>query len=98
LVSEFKDKYHPGVKKDLRKINPSVKSGINRVHITEILRNPCKADELTGDLTGIRSYHFRKEKVQYRISYIVNESQKIVNILMIGKRESFYEILKRCLN
>ena len=36
------------------------------------------ADDLTGDLAGISSYHFMKEKVQYRISYIIDEVQKII--------------------
>ena len=52
-------------------------------------------DDLTGDLSGICSYHFKKEKVEYRISYIIDELQKIVYFLMIGKRENFYEILRR---
>jgi addiction module RelE/StbE family toxin len=94
-MSEFKDEYHPKVKKDLRKIDKSVQSEIKDFHIPEILSNPYIADELKGDLAGIRSYHFKKDKVQYRISYIIDEAQRIVYILMIGKRESFYEILRR---
>jgi len=95
LISEFKDEYHPKVKKDLRKIDKSVQSEIKDFHIPEILNNPYIADELKGDLVGIRSYHFKKDKVQYRISYIIDEAQRVVHILMIGKRESFYEILRR---
>ena len=95
MISEFKDEYHPKVKKDLRKIDKSVQSEIKDFHIPEILNNPNIADELKGDLAGIRSYHFKKDKVQYRISYIIYETQRIVYILMIGKRESFYEILRR---
>ena len=64
-------------------------------HIPKILNDPYIGDELTGDLAGIRSYHLKKDKIQYRISYIIDETQEIVNILMIGKRESFYDILKR---
>jgi len=94
-MPEFTDKYHPRVKRDLRKIDKAVESEVKDHHIPRILHDPCLADELTGDLAGIRSYHFKKGKVQYRISYIVDEEQKIVYILMIGKRESFYEILRR---
>jgi len=92
---KFRDEYHPKVKKDLKKIDKSVESQVKVHHIPNILRDPFIADDLTGDLTGIRSYHFKKEKVQYRISYIVDEVQNVVYILMIGKRESFYEILRR---
>jgi len=94
-MPEFTDEYHPRVKRDLRKIDKAVESEVKDIHIPRILHDPYIADELTGDLAGISSYHFKKGKVQYRISYIVDEEQKIVYILMIGKRESFYEILRR---
>lgn len=94
-MPEFRDEYHPKVKKDLRKVDRSVESEIRDIHIPKILSNPHVADDLTGDLTGIRSYHFKKEKVQYRISYVIDDVQKIIYILEIGKRESFYEILRR---
>ena len=95
MMPEFTDKYHPRVKRDLRKIDKSVESEVKNLHIPRILHDPYLADELTGDLEGIISYHFKKGKVEYRISYIVDEEQKIVHILMIGKRESFYKILRR---
>jgi addiction module RelE/StbE family toxin len=94
-MAEYRDEYHPKVKKDLKKIDKSIKSKVRDFHIPKILNDPYYADDLTGDLSGIWSYHFKKDKVQYRISYIINEVQKIVYILMIGKRESFYEILRR---
>ena len=94
-MPEFTDEYHPRVKRDLRKIDKSVKSEVKDLHIPRILHDPYLADELTGDFEGISSYHFKKGKVEYRISYIVDEEQKSVHILMIGKRESFYEILRR---
>ena len=91
----FRDEYHPQVKKDLKKIDKSVQLEIKDFHIPKILNDPYIGDELTGDLTGIRSYHFKKDRVQYRISYIIDETKEIINILMIGKRESFYDILRR---
>ena len=94
-MSEFTDEYHPRVKRDLRKIDKSVESEVKDIHIPRILHDPYVADDLSGDLEGISSYHFKKGKVQYRISYIVDEEKKVVYILMIGKRESFYEILRR---
>ena len=94
-MSEFADEYHPRVKRDLRKIDKSVESEVKDIHIPRILHDPYVADDLSGDLAGITSYHFKKGKVQYRISYIVDDKKKVVYILMIGKRESFYEILRR---
>jgi len=53
------------------------------------------AEKLIGDLSGIYSYHFKKGNAQYRISYTIDKTEKIVYILMIGKRENFYQILRR---
>ncbi len=64
---KFKDEYHPKVKKDLRKIDKSVVSEARSLHIPKILHDPHIADDLTGDLTGINSYHFKKGGVSYRI-------------------------------
>jgi len=68
------------------------------IHLDKILHGPYIHEKLHGDLEGILSYHFRKNKVDYRIAYSIDESKKVVYILMIGKRESFYEILERRLS
>lgn len=91
----YKDEYHPKVKKDLKKSDKSVQSRIKDIHIPKILANPYIAEELRGDLSGIYSYHFKESNVQYRISYVINEAGKVVYVLLIGKRESFYQVLRR---
>jgi len=91
----FRDEYHPQVKKDLKKLDRPVLAEVKEVHILRILADPHCGEELAGDLAGIYSYHFNKNKVQYRISYIVEEIGEIIFILMIGKREAFYRVLKR---
>jgi len=75
-MSEFADEYHPRVKRDLRKIDKSVESEVKDIHIPRILHDPYVVDDLSGNLAGISSYHFKKGKVQYRISYIVDEEKK----------------------
>ncbi len=75
-MSEFTDEYHPRVKRDLRKIDKSVESEVKDIHIPRILHDPYVADDLSGNLAGISSYHFKKGKVQYRISYIVDEEKR----------------------
>lgn len=91
----FIDKYHPQVKKDLRKIDNSVQQRIESFHIPKILDSPYRAEKLIDDLSDIYSYHFRKSNTQYRISYTIDKEKKIVYILMIGKRENFYQILRK---
>jgi len=91
----YKDEYHPRVKSDLKKLDKGVVREIYDVHLENILHEPYSGEKLYGDLEGISSYHFRKNKVNYRIAYSVEEDKRIVYIVMIGKRENFYEILKR---
>ncbi|MBI4619586.1 MAG: type II toxin-antitoxin system RelE/ParE family toxin [Desulfobacterales bacterium] len=62
------------------------------------MHEPSIWGRLHGDLEGVFSYHFRKNRVDYRAAYTIEEAEKIVYILMIGKRESFYEVLKRRLS
>jgi mRNA-degrading endonuclease RelE of RelBE toxin-antitoxin system len=91
----YKDEYHPQVKKDIKKIDTPLRKKIKNEFIPEILENPEIGVSLTGDLSGIQSYHFTYAKQQYRIAYIVNEDDKIVFIQMVAKRGDFYTLLKR---
>jgi len=89
------DEYHPKIKSDLKKLDKSVIRDIHATHLDRILRQPLAYERLRGNLEGIFSYHFRKHGVEHRIAYSVNETQNTVLFLMIGARESFYEILTR---
>ncbi|MDY6991392.1 MAG: type II toxin-antitoxin system mRNA interferase toxin, RelE/StbE family [Pseudomonadota bacterium] len=93
----YKDKYHPQVKKDLKKIAPNVREIIKTQYIPKLLLNPKQDEYLSGDLEGIYSYHVKIAKTDYRIAYIVeeNESAKTVFVLMIAKRGEFYNLLKQ---
>jgi len=63
--------------------------------IPKLLSEPQEGKELTGPLTGIHSYHFKVGKMHYRIAYVIEKDDFILNILMIAKRESFYNILRK---
>lgn len=91
----YKDEYHPQVKKDLKALDHAAVRKIQSEYLDIILKDPLKYERLSGNLSGIYSYHFKITKTEYRICYIINEVEKIVTILMIGKRENFYDILKR---
>jgi addiction module RelE/StbE family toxin len=92
----YKDEYHPKVKADLKKLDKPLIKEIFDTHIDKILESPYNTGEaLHGSFKGISSYHFTKNKVEYRIAFAVKEEAKTVYFIMIGKRENFYEILKR---
>jgi addiction module RelE/StbE family toxin len=94
----YRDTYHPKVKSDLKKLDKPVVREIYTEHLDRILNKPYSAEELSGDLDGVFSYHFRKNNVDYRIAYTADAEKKIVLVAMIGKRENFYEMLKRRLS
>jgi len=89
----FKELFHPKIKKDLKKIDKQVIKEIKEVHLVKIKSDPFKYEELSGDLKGVYSYHFRKNSVDYRIAYEVVDNE-IIYYLMIAKRENFYDLLK----
>ncbi len=91
----YKDAYHPQVKKDLKKIDPQARQIIKNKIIPEILESPETGESLPGDLSGIRSYHFRYGKQQYRIAYIIDDKIMVIVIQMIAKRGDFYTVLKK---
>lgn len=62
----YRDEYHPKVKSDLRKFDKAVIKELFDVHIEKILQEPHLGEKLHGELEGVSSYHFRKNKVEYR--------------------------------
>ncbi|KPA10860.1 Addiction module toxin, RelE/StbE [Candidatus Magnetomorum sp. HK-1] len=91
----YEIKFHPKVKKDLKKLDPSICKKIRTEHIPKIQIDPEIGNMLTGDLNGTHSYHFKIAKQTYRIAYIVDKINKIIFVQMIGKRGNFYVLLKR---
>ena len=66
------------------------------MHLPAISTDPYKARErLSGLLKGFWKRNFRQSRVDYRIAYEIDEKEKTVYILMVRKREKFYERLER---
>ncbi len=88
--------FHPKVDKDLSKLDKPVRLQIRDRHIPAILENPYVAGSpLSGELAGLRSYHFTANRVDYRIIYDVLDDKLLVLFLMVGTRENFYKRLLR---
>ncbi|MEW5746821.1 MAG: type II toxin-antitoxin system mRNA interferase toxin, RelE/StbE family [Nitrospirota bacterium] len=94
----YKDAYHPRVKSDVKRLDKPVTRDVYNIHLDKILNAPYSGEKLYGDLEGVFSYHFRKSNVDYRIAYFIDETARVVHVVMIGKRENFYEILRRRLS
>ncbi len=65
----FEAKYHPKIKKDLKKIDPPIREKIRTEHIPKILTDPGIGEKLSGDLSGTCSYHFKISGQEFRIAY-----------------------------
>ncbi|KOR31883.1 hypothetical protein TI05_10750 [Achromatium sp. WMS3] len=91
----YKALYHPQIKKDLKKIDPSIREIIKTQHIPILLLNPKLGEKLKGDLQGTNSYHFTESKQQFRIAYVTDEETNTIYIQMIAKRGNFYNLLKK---
>ncbi len=89
-------RFHPRVDKELIQLPAEVRRKIRDAHLPAISTDPHKAGErLSGLLKGFWKLSFRHSKVDYRIAYEIDEKEKAVYILMVGKRERFYERLER---
>ena len=85
--------FQSSVEKDIKKLDRSVRDKVKDEVLNLIRENPEIGEELLGDLAGIRSFHFEHNRVQYRIACVVEDD--IIYVLMVAKRENFYDVLKR---
>jgi len=90
----FAEAFHPKFKSDLKKIDKSVAKEIKEKHLDIILNNPMNNTPLKGKLSHIRSYHFQKNGIHYRIAYEILENEAIVFHYMVATRENFYKKLE----
>ena len=89
----YREEYHPKIKSDLKNIDKQVVKKIRDTHLNKILASPYGNPTLKGNLSNIYSYHFRENKVDYRIAYSI-EKECIIFYYMVAKRENFYEKIK----
>ena len=87
----YKEEFHSKIKSDLKKIDKKVVKQIKDIHLDNILKNPFEYNKLKGELSNFYSYHFRENKVDYRIAYKIVDNDRVVFYYMIAKRENFYK-------
>jgi mRNA interferase RelE/StbE len=82
-------KFYPEAEQDLAKLNNSIKILFAK-KLTQIIKNPIIGKELGNknnlQLTGLRKVYFANKK--YRIVYEIIESDIIIHIIAIGKRDN----------
>ncbi len=91
----FDIKIIKAVGRDVKRLPKEVSREIEEKHFKRIRKNPFQAFELGYTFKGLRSYHFSHKGTEYRIVYELFEEDRLVVIIMIGPRETFYEKLRR---
>ncbi len=86
----------PSAKKSTKKLPEEVRKEV--VEQSQKLReNPYLGEKLSGSLHFLYSFHIKFKGENYRISYTIDKSKRLVIVHLVGKREGFYERLKRLL-
>ncbi|MBU0701252.1 type II toxin-antitoxin system RelE/ParE family toxin [bacterium] len=83
------------VKKDIKGLDRKLIEKIKTEEFPKIEKEPYGGEPLSYEFKGLWSYHFSCQGTEYRIVYEIYPEKKIVLVIMIGKRERFYEALKR---
>ena len=91
----YEVKVSSAAKKDIKRLNPSTRQVVKKVHISKIRADPYLAEPLRYELKGLWSYHFSHQAAQYRIIYEIYPEQNLLVLLMIAPRENIYQRLRR---
>ena len=89
-------RFHRNVDKELKNIPTAVRRRIKNHYFPMLAEKPNTAGKaLSGGLSRFWRLDFKMMRTEYRIAYEIVDDENAVNILMVGKRESFYERLRR---
>ncbi|MFH1563177.1 MAG: type II toxin-antitoxin system RelE/ParE family toxin [Nitrospirota bacterium] len=83
------------VKRDIKGLDKKLIEEIKTEEFPKIEKEPYKGEPLLCEFKGLWSHHFSCQGTEYRIVYEIYPGKKIVLVIMIGKRQRFYEALKR---
>ena len=83
-------RFHPAVKKDLRRLSREARNFIICNSFPELEINPYQGEQLHGPLKGFRKVY----SGEYRIAYSIDNTRKEVVIIDVGSRGGFYERLR----
>lgn len=84
-------RFHPAVRKDLRRLPKEARNFIPTNVLPMLGRNPYGGEPLHGPLKGFWKY----QSGEYRVAYAVDEKRHEVIVLEVGPRGGFYERLRR---
>ena len=84
----------PSAKRSLKKLPIRVRKEL--IEATAALENnPYIGQKLSGSLYFLYSFHFKIQRVEYRVAYTIDDREAFVIIHFAHTRENFYEKLRR---
>lgn len=85
-------RYTPTAAQSIRHLNPSIKQA-TREAIRSLSSDPFQGHPLTFELTGFRSLRISR----YRVIYGTQETDRALEIHLVGGRKDIYEIFRQLL-
>jgi mRNA interferase RelE/StbE len=86
--------FHPKLKADIAALPKYLRTSLLNDHFPRIQSDPSIGKPLSGVLTGLFSYSIMFPGAQYRVAYRIVEVDQVIFIVMVGRRERFYDRLK----
>ena len=93
--STYSLRFHPAVKKDLRKLTPDAVAHLKQEVFPGLGQDPQQGGILRGSFRNLRKKVVRFEGVSYRVIYQFDSRARSVIVLMVGPRGDFYDRLRR---
>jgi mRNA-degrading endonuclease RelE of RelBE toxin-antitoxin system len=84
--------FHPKFRKDLKSLPKEFIPKVEET-IDSICKSPFSCDKLKGELSDIYRAKIFFKNNEYRLAFTIQNNSIV--FIMIAKRESFYETLKR---
>jgi mRNA interferase RelE/StbE len=79
-------KFTPEAASLLAKLHPEAKKLI-KGGLDQLRQNPYLGDELQEKLSGFKSYKIKR----YRILYLIDEEEQVIQVYYVGHRRDVYE-------
>ncbi len=91
-MTPFRVRYTPTAADSIRHLHPGVKQAI-REAIRGLSADPLGGHPLTLELAGFRSLRVSR----YRVIYRLNETDRLLEIHLVGLRKDIYEVFREFL-
>jgi mRNA interferase RelE/StbE len=92
-MNDLRLKFTPEAARLLAKLHPEAKKLI-KSGLDELRQSPYLGDDLQQELSGFKSYKIKR----YRVLYVVDEEEEVIQVYYVGHRRDVYEQFRDLLN